>query len=384
MKTILSLRKHHLAARVSMFLVAVALIAGMASCVGQSFDLTITSTTGGSVTDPGEATFNYFKGLRVDLIARPDVGYRFVAWTGDTDDIEDALAERTAIIMNENCSIEANFAPYISMVAGGGYHTVGLQSDGKVVAVGHDDPYGQCSGVTDWADITQVAAGEYHTVGLKSDGTVRAVGKNSDHQCEVDTWTKIIQVAAGSDYTVGVCSNGTVVAVGSNSSGQLPGNDWTEIKQVAAGYEHTVGVRLDGTVLAVGSNYSGQLAVQDWTDIKQVAVGRNHTVGLTNDWKAVAVGSNFYGQSNVSTWPTVKQVAAGAYHTVGIKLSTNLLICRGDIYYGQCAVGGPEWNNIMYIAAGYFHTVAIRWDGTALAAGRNNHGQCNVTTWTLG
>jgi len=48
---------------------------------------------------------------------------------------------------------------YTSMVAAGGYHTVGLKDDGTVVAVGWNE-LGQCN-VGGWTDITQVAAGCY-------------------------------------------------------------------------------------------------------------------------------------------------------------------------------------------------------------------------------
>ena len=67
------------------------------------------------------------------------------------------------------------------------YHTVGLKSDGTVVAVGNND-YVQCD-VADWRDIVAVSAGDYHTVGLKSDGTVVAVGNNKYGQCGVVDWT---------------------------------------------------------------------------------------------------------------------------------------------------------------------------------------------------
>jgi len=59
-----------------------------------------------------------------------------------------------------------------------------------------------------------VAAGLIHTVGVKSDGTVVAVGNNEEGQCDVDGWTDITQVAAGEEHTVGVNSDGTVVAAG--------------------------------------------------------------------------------------------------------------------------------------------------------------------------
>jgi len=46
---------------------------------------------------------------------------------------------------------------------------------------------GRCD-VSGWTDITQVSAGYYHTVGLRSDGTVVAVGNNTYGQCNVGNW----------------------------------------------------------------------------------------------------------------------------------------------------------------------------------------------------
>jgi alpha-tubulin suppressor-like RCC1 family protein len=132
------------------------------------------------------------------------------------------------------------------MVAAGSGHTVGLKSDGTVVAAGDND-YSDVSG---WTDIKQVAAGEWHTVGVKSDGTVVAVGQSHSGQCNVGGWTDIIQVSASWGHTVGVKSDGTVVAVGYNSKGQCNVGGWTGINQTAAGGSHTVGLKNDGTVVA--------------------------------------------------------------------------------------------------------------------------------------
>ena len=74
-------------------------------------------------------------------------------------------------------------------VSAGGSHTIGLKSDGTVVAVGYNE-YGQCD-LSNWTDIVAVSAGGIYTVGLKSDGTVVAVGSNSDDQCDVSDWTDI-------------------------------------------------------------------------------------------------------------------------------------------------------------------------------------------------
>jgi hypothetical protein len=73
------------------------------------YSLTVSSTSGGSVTKPGQGTFVYQGGNIVDLIAQPDEGYEFVKWTGDVDSIADIYAARTTIIINSSCSITANF-----------------------------------------------------------------------------------------------------------------------------------------------------------------------------------------------------------------------------------------------------------------------------------
>jgi outer membrane protein assembly factor BamB len=73
------------------------------------FDLTISSTTGGSVTAPGEGTFPYEEGTGVNLVAEAEEGYRFVNWTGHVDTIADADAASTSITVNGDYSITANF-----------------------------------------------------------------------------------------------------------------------------------------------------------------------------------------------------------------------------------------------------------------------------------
>lgn len=99
-----------------------------------SCSLTISSTSGGSVTKPGEGTFVYEGGNIVDLIAQPDEGYEFVKWTGDVDTIADVYAAQITITMNNSYSITANFESWhpepvallmVSSTAGGSVTTPG-------------------------------------------------------------------------------------------------------------------------------------------------------------------------------------------------------------------------------------------------------------------
>ena len=71
--------------------------------------LAISTTSGGSVTEPGQDTFVYEDGSIVELIAQPEEGYDFVKWTGDVDTIADVNVAQTTITMNSSSSITANF-----------------------------------------------------------------------------------------------------------------------------------------------------------------------------------------------------------------------------------------------------------------------------------
>lgn len=103
MKTTLSSRKHYYLKRVSTSLIVVALIAGtVIGCAPTptQYNLTVSSTAGGSVTDPGEDTFAYDEGAEVELEATPDPGYRFGEWTGDIGNIDDVEESTAFITMN--------------------------------------------------------------------------------------------------------------------------------------------------------------------------------------------------------------------------------------------------------------------------------------------
>jgi uncharacterized protein YkwD len=76
---------------------------------GGPYTITITSTTGGSVTDPGEGTFTYDVGTVVNLTAEAEEGYHFVTWTGNVGTIANVNAASTTVITNNSYSIRANF-----------------------------------------------------------------------------------------------------------------------------------------------------------------------------------------------------------------------------------------------------------------------------------
>jgi hypothetical protein len=95
----------------------------------RQYDLAISSTEGGSVTEPGEEVFIYDEGTVVDLVAEAEEGYRFVEWTGDVGTIADVYAASTTITMNGDYAITAEFVKQydltISSTGGGSVTTPG-------------------------------------------------------------------------------------------------------------------------------------------------------------------------------------------------------------------------------------------------------------------
>jgi hypothetical protein len=100
--------------RVSVFLIATALIVCMPGCFApfrMQYQLNISSTEGGEVTTPGEGTFTYWGGTAVNLVAEANESYCFVDWTINACEcnIADINASATTITMNNDYSITANF-----------------------------------------------------------------------------------------------------------------------------------------------------------------------------------------------------------------------------------------------------------------------------------
>jgi len=107
--------------RVSIFLIVLALIAGLAGCVGGDgnngdgpYTLIVDFTAGGTVTVddvpiPGKAILTYDAGTVVSLSALPSTDYQFVEWTGNVSTIANTNAASTTITMNGNYEIIADF-----------------------------------------------------------------------------------------------------------------------------------------------------------------------------------------------------------------------------------------------------------------------------------
>ena len=308
-------------------------------------------------------------------------------------------------------------------ISAGSSHTVYLKGDGTVWEAGRND-YGQLGDGTTTnrsnpvqvldgsgnplSGVVGISAGGFHTVYLQGDGTVWAVGSNSGQLGDGTTTHRtnpvqvvdssgnplsgVVGISAGSSHTVYLKGDGTVWATGSNGFGQLgdgtttlsssnpvqvldgSGNPLSGVVGISAG-SHTVYLKGDGTVWAVGSNTYGQLGNETITDI-------------TNPVQVVdGLGNSLSG---------VVGISAGFYHSVYLK-SGGTVWAAGRNDYGQLGDGtttdrsnpvqvvdgsGNPLIGMVGVAAGSSYTVYLKGDGTVWAAGRNHFGQLGDGTTT--
>ena len=90
------------------------------------------------------------------------------------------------------------------MIAGGGYHSLGLKADGSILPWGRNGA-GQCSVPEPNMDFVAVVAGCWHTLGLKADGSIVAWGSNCSGQCNVPAPnTDFVAAAGGHGHSLGL------------------------------------------------------------------------------------------------------------------------------------------------------------------------------------
>lgn len=133
MRKILSLGKYLYLKKVSIFFIAVVLIAGLVSCSPTppaEYDLTMAAnpTAGGTATDE-TGTSPYEAGDGVSIKAVPAAGYEFVNWSAPAGTFTDANAAETTFAMPaQDVTVTANFVLVYELImavnpAGGGVAT---------------------------------------------------------------------------------------------------------------------------------------------------------------------------------------------------------------------------------------------------------------------
>jgi alpha-tubulin suppressor-like RCC1 family protein len=250
----------------------------------------------------------------------------------------------------------------VSAIAGGYGHTIALTNTGAVLAWGYND-YGQCNiPASANSGVSAIAGGYFHTIALK-DGAVLAWGYNDNGQCTIpDSANSGVSAIAGGYFHTIALKDGAVLAWGYNGSGQctIPASANSGVSAIAGGVWHTIALK-DGAVLAWGDNYYGQCTIPASANsgVSAIAGGYGHTIALKDDSSVIAWGQNGDGEclgtdpfGNPNTAPALGQPV----RIMGVTLS------------GITAIAGGSNGS----------TMALKSDGSVLAWGSNNNGQCTI------
>lgn len=189
-----------------------------------------------------------------------------------------------------------------------------------------------------------------HIVAVLSDGTIQAWGDNSSGQCDVPTpppGTHYVEVRAGNSFTVARLSDGNVLAWGYNAQGEC-----------------------DVPPLPPGLSYV------------QIDTGDGATIARRSDGSVIIWGDCFYGScGEYQPPPGMAFVDVDADSCYFARLSDGSVVQFGQ--FGGCSAGNPPplppgvfYVEITSSCAG--HALARRSDGSVVAWGLNDSGQCNV------
>jgi hypothetical protein len=264
----------------------------------------------------------------------------------------------------------------VTAIAGGGYHSLALKSDGTVVGWGSNGS-GQLNIPSGLTGVVAISAGDGHSLALKDDGTMVAWGFNYYGQANAPTdLTGVVAIVAGGYHNLALKTDGTVVAWGYNQYGQTnvpPGLNG--VVSIAAGYFLSLAVKSDGTVVAWGSNIGGESIVPPGlTGVVAVAAGVNHSLALKSDGTVVGWGTNNTGQLNIPPdLMGVVAIAAGHYHSLALK-NDGTVVAWGINYGGETSIPAGL-AGVVAIAVGSHHNLAlVPADGPSSTAPTANPG----------
>ena len=224
---------------------------------------------------------------------------------------------------------------------------------------------------------------------LKGELLSECDGKEVGVGARVESWRDIRQVAAGFDHVVGLTSSGRLVSLGNTREFSMATTirSWRNLTMVDACEGHVAGVMFDGRI-EIATETGGYERPNDYSqelhavvNARRIAVGWLHAAVLLSDGSVKVVGkhNNYCNVGQSELWKDVVDLDVfGCYYS---PIQTVGLTSAGQVLHTLDDDTPDSWRDIVSVSCGDAFIVALDKFGKVHACGRNDHGQCDVTSW---
>lgn len=199
---------------------------------------------------------------------------------------------------------------------------------------------------------------------------------------DFESWTGVRNFSVNDEAVAAVLEDGTVLECGGLRD-QLDGADfskvpeWTDVVQVAMGKHDLLALRSDGSIELAGLSRTDEL--DDTTGFVQVEAGCAPMAVKADGTVKVWFWDWDDSVNEAESWTDIVSVSSTWNHIAALKSDGTVVAC-GNNDCGQCDV--ESWTDIVAVSAGVEYTLGLRSDGTVVACGSNENGKCEVGSWT--
>ncbi|MBN2880271.1 MAG: hypothetical protein JXN65_11655 [Clostridia bacterium] len=254
----------------------------------------------------------------------------------------------------------------------------------------------QFKNLSDETNIVDVYASRYYFVALRDDGTLAYAGRDFTigfDPNEINEWQDISDVCVCFARIVGVKNDGTLISTATSDRDVFyEYRQWTNVKSVETCLYSMTAITKDNKVLTTNNYIKYNEDIDDWDGTTKINEKVSMLAGTGSNSLEALVGINEDGTVNTAygivtmtpeytnpDWDNIVDAKGYSSHIIGLT-TDGTVVASGSNEYGQCDV--EDWDDVIQIDCSPTYTAAVKSDGTMLFAGESAYMNSDVTKWS--